>query len=76
MYWCGMMVMACAMFPILGDTPPPWRWRNDVIVTSAVQHLVYAATTTAILSALARRDRWPGTVPADEPALEATEEAA
>jgi hypothetical protein len=50
-----MMVMACAMFPILGDTPPPWRWRNDVIVTSAGQHLVYAATTTAVLRALTRR---------------------
>ena len=54
-YWGGMMTMACAMFPALGDTPPPWRWRNDVIVTSAFQHLVYAATTTAVLRALTRR---------------------
>ena len=46
-YWSGMMVMACAMFPVLGDTPPPWRWRNDVIVTSVVQHVVYAATAAA-----------------------------
>jgi hypothetical protein len=56
-YWSGMMVMACAMFPILGDTPPPWRWRNDVIVTSAVQHVVYAATATAVLQALSRRQQ-------------------
>ena len=75
-YWSGMMVMACAMFPVLGDTPPPWRWRNDVIVTSAAQHVVYAATATAVLTALAHRDRWAGTVPEDEPALEAAEEAA
>src|ERR1700760_4055070 len=54
-YWGGMMTMACAMFPALGDPPPPWRWRNDVIVTSAFQHLVYAATTTAVLRALTRR---------------------
>jgi len=54
-YWGGMMTMACGMFPLLGDTPPPWRWRNDVIVTSAGQHLVYAATTTAVLRALTRR---------------------
>jgi hypothetical protein len=53
-YWSGMMVMACAMFPVLGDTPPPWRWRKDVIVTSAFQHLMYAATTTATLRLLAR----------------------
>ena len=76
MYWSGMMAMACAMFPILGDTPPPWRWRNDVIVTSAVQHVVYAATATAVLGALGRRDRRPGIVPEGEPALEAPQEAA
>jgi uncharacterized membrane protein YagU involved in acid resistance len=70
-YWSGMMVMACAMFPVLGGTPPPWRWRNDVIVTSAAQHVVYAATATAVLSALARRDRGPGTAPEDELAAEA-----
>jgi hypothetical protein len=48
-YWSGMMAMACAMFPVLGGTPPPWRWRKDVIVTSAAQHLVYAVTATATL---------------------------
>ncbi|HEY2279392.1 MAG TPA: hypothetical protein VGI00_13620, partial [Streptosporangiaceae bacterium] len=52
--------MACAMFPVLGDTPPPWRWRNDVIVTSAFQHLVYAGTTTVVLRALARGPRDTG----------------
>jgi hypothetical protein len=80
-YWSGMMAMACAMFPILGDTPPPWRWRNDVIVTSAVQHVVYAATATTVLTWLTRRDHRPGTVPDREPAQqeapqEAPEEAA
>ena len=58
-YWGGMMAFACVMFPVLGDTPPPWRWRNDVIVTSALQHLVYAGTATAVLRGLtgAQRDR-------------------
>jgi hypothetical protein len=69
-YWSGMMVMACVMFPVLGDTPPPWRWRNDVIVTSAAQHVVYAATATATLSWLTRRDRRAETMPDGEPALE------
>lgn len=55
-YWAGIMVMACALFPLLGDTPPPWRWRNDVIVTSAVQHLVYAASVTGTLCWLTRKD--------------------
>jgi uncharacterized membrane protein YagU involved in acid resistance len=80
-YWSGMMAMACAMFPVLGGTPPPWRWRTDVIVTSAVQHVVYAATATAVLTWLTRRDHRPGTVPDGEPAQqeapqEAPEEAA
>jgi hypothetical protein len=66
-YWSGMMAMACAMFPLLGDTPPPWRWRTDVIVTSAVQHLVYAATATVILS---------GLTPAETPEETAAETAA
>jgi uncharacterized membrane protein YagU involved in acid resistance len=61
-YWGGMMVMACVMFPALGDTPPPWRWRSDVIVTSVFQHLVYAGTTITVLRALTQRQPhgpWP-----------------
>jgi hypothetical protein len=57
LYWAGMMTMACAMFPVLGDTPPPWRWRNDVIVTSVFQHLVYAGSAAATLHWLTRPPR-------------------
>ena len=65
-YWGGMMVMACGMFPVLGGTPPPWSWRNDVIVTSALQHLVYAGTATAVLRGLTRAQRDSGrAAPAD-----------
>jgi hypothetical protein len=64
-YWGGMMAFACVMFPVLGGTPPPWRWRNDVIMTSAFQHLVYAATTTAVLRALTRGQRDAGRVAAE-----------
>jgi len=53
-YWAGLMVMACVLFPALGDTPPSWRWRGDVIATSAAQHLVYAGSATATLGMLAR----------------------
>src|ERR1700727_1014100 len=59
-YWGGMMAMACGMFPVLGGTPPPWRWRNDVIVTSALQHLVYAGTATTVLRGLTRAQRDAG----------------
>src|ERR1700759_3082378 len=66
-YWGGMMTMACAMFPVLGDTPPPWRWRNDVIVTSAFQHLVYAGSAAGTLYWLPR-PRPAGQDQAGEPA--------
>ncbi|MGI8680375.1 MAG: hypothetical protein ACR2LX_17140 [Jatrophihabitans sp.] len=35
--------MACTLFPVLGGTPPPWRWRRDVLLTSMGQHALYAA---------------------------------
>ena len=65
-YWSGMMAMACGMFPVLGGTPPPWRWRSDVIVTSAAQHLVYAVSATATLRWLTRRDHRPKAIPGGE----------
>jgi hypothetical protein len=44
----GISVMAGALFPLLGGTPPPWRWKRDVVVTSLVQHLLYAAVVVAV----------------------------
>ena len=35
--------MALGLFPVLGDTPVPWRWRRRLLVTSFAQHAVYAA---------------------------------
>ena len=42
LYWGGLMVMAGTLFPVLGGTPPPWKWKPDVLATSMGQHLVYA----------------------------------
>ncbi len=41
-FFAGVQVMAFALLPALGGTPPPWRWRRDVLATSVVQHAVYA----------------------------------
>jgi hypothetical protein len=30
------------MFPLLGHTPPPWRWPRDYLLTSFGTHAVYA----------------------------------
>ncbi|HET9690533.1 MAG TPA: hypothetical protein VFP61_05235 [Acidimicrobiales bacterium] len=48
-YWAGLMAMTGALFPLLGGTPPPWRWRGSVVATSLVQHAVYAATVGAVV---------------------------
>jgi hypothetical protein len=48
LYWGGLMVMAGTLFPLLGDTPPPWRWKPDVLATSLVQHGVYAVVAGVV----------------------------
>jgi hypothetical protein len=50
-YWSGLMVMTGTLFPLLGGTPPPWRWKRDVLVTSILQHGVYALTVGAVVDA-------------------------
>jgi hypothetical protein len=45
----GMLMTATlTLFPLLGRTPPPWRWPADVIATSFGTHAAYvAAVATA-----------------------------
>jgi len=38
----GMLMSATfSLFPILGHTPPPWRWPRDVLATSIGTHVAY-----------------------------------
>lgn len=41
----GSMLMAAtfSLFPLLGRTPPPWRWPNDVLLTSLATHVIYVS---------------------------------
>jgi hypothetical protein len=43
-FFTGCQTMAFVLFPLLGRTPPPWRWKTGVIAISLLQHAVYAAT--------------------------------
>jgi len=45
----GSVLMAAtfSLFPLLGHTPPPWRWPKDVIATSIGTHVAYV-TAVAI----------------------------
>jgi hypothetical protein len=36
-----LMTATFTLFPLLGRTPPPWRWPADVMATSLGTHLAY-----------------------------------
>jgi hypothetical protein len=60
----GMLMTATfSLFPILGRTPPPWRWPADVLLTSIGTHVVYVTGVAVADAALAK--------PGDVSALEA-----
>ncbi len=46
--WGAEMVLLAT----LDAAPPPWRWRPRLLITSAAQHVVYAAVTDATFRAL------------------------
>jgi hypothetical protein len=41
-----------ALFPLLGRTPPPWRWPPDVLATSIGTHAAYVGAAVAVESIL------------------------
>lgn len=41
-FFTASQAMAFGLFPVLGGTPPPWRWERRLVVTSVVQHAIYA----------------------------------
>jgi hypothetical protein len=38
-----LMTATLTLFPVLGRTPPPWRWPVDVLATSVGTHAAYVA---------------------------------
>jgi hypothetical protein len=38
-----LMTATFSLFPLLGRTPPPWRWPADVMATSVGTHVAYVA---------------------------------
>jgi hypothetical protein len=37
-----------SLFPLLGNTPPPWRWPADVIATCLGTHAAYVVTVAGV----------------------------
>ena len=52
-----LMSATLTLFPLLGRTPPPWRWGADVIATSFATHAVYVAGVAAADDGIRRRAR-------------------
>ena len=49
-----LMSATFSLFPLLGHTPPPWRWPKDVIATSVATHVAYV-TAVAVMDDGLRR---------------------
>jgi hypothetical protein len=49
-----LMTATFTLFPLLGKTPPPWRWPADVLATSIGTHAAYV-TAVALVDDAARR---------------------
>jgi hypothetical protein len=43
-----LITVTMTMFPLLGRTPPPWRWPADVMATSLGTHVAYVAAVAAV----------------------------
>jgi hypothetical protein len=50
-----LMSATLTLFPLLGRTPPPWRWRADVIATAFGTHTAYVAAVAVADHAVLRR---------------------
>jgi hypothetical protein len=50
-----LMSATLTLFPLLGRTPPPWRWGPAVLLTSVGTHAAYVAAVALVDDGLRRR---------------------
>jgi hypothetical protein len=43
-----LMTATFSLFPLLGRTPPPWKWPPDVLATSLGTHACYVTAVAAV----------------------------
>jgi hypothetical protein len=43
-----LMTATFSLFPLLGRTPPPWRWPPDVMATCIASHAAYVTAVAAV----------------------------
>ncbi len=51
----ALITMTATMFPLLGHTPPPWRWPRGYLATCLATHSAYAVTVGLLDDRLLRR---------------------
>jgi hypothetical protein len=51
-FYVGCQSMAFALFPTLGETPPPWRWKRELLISSITVHALYVWTVAAVSRAV------------------------
>jgi hypothetical protein len=51
-----LMSATFSLFPLLGRTPPPWRWPPDVMATSLGTHVAYVVAVATVDDTLRRQD--------------------
>jgi hypothetical protein len=49
-----LMTATFTLFPLLGRTPPPWRWPADVMATSLGTHVAYVVGVAAVDDSIRR----------------------
>jgi len=52
-----LMSATLSLFPLLGRTPPPWRWPTDVMATSLGTHVAYVVAVAFVDDTLRRANR-------------------
>jgi hypothetical protein len=52
-----LMGATLSLFPLLGRTPPPWRWPPDVMATAVGTHIAYVVAAATVHDTLGRLRR-------------------
>jgi hypothetical protein len=48
LFFGTLMSATLSLFPLLGRTPPPWRWPPDVMATAIATHLAYVLAVATV----------------------------
>lgn len=52
LFFLGCQTRALVLFPTLGETPPPWRWRPELVLSSLTVHAIYAVAAARVSRAV------------------------